>query len=124
MIERAAYYTILVEFDLKPGSRAAFMPLMLENARSSLSDEPGCLVFDVLSRADDEDRVVLYEVYRDKLAFGDHLKASHFLSFDAAAGDYVAAKRVTELSMEAPPSSVGRMTLSAGTECPMTRGNT
>jgi quinol monooxygenase YgiN len=106
MTGRAAHYTILVEFDLKPGSRAAFMPLMLENARSSLSDEPGCLVFDVLSRADDEERVVLYEIYRDKSAFADHLKAPHFLSFDAAIGDHVAAKRVTELSMESPPSSV------------------
>ncbi|TKT69838.1 putative quinol monooxygenase [Aquamicrobium sp. LC103] len=106
MTRDASYYTILVEFDLKPGCRTAFMPLMLENARSSLSDEPGCLVFDVLSRADDEERVVLYEVYRDKSAFDAHLRAPHFLSFDAAIGDYVAAKRVIELSMESPPSAV------------------
>ena len=106
MSTQSRYFTILVEFDLKPGARDAFMPLMLENARRSLADEPGCLVFDVLSRADDQDRVVLYEIYRDKAAFADHLKAPHFLSFDAAIGDYVAAKRVTELSIEGPPSSV------------------
>jgi autoinducer 2-degrading protein len=106
MTEGRGYYTILVEFDLKPGTRAAFMPLMLDNARRSLADEPGCLVFDVLSRADDEERVVLYEIYRDRAAFDQHLKAPHFLSFDAVVGTHVAAKRVTELSLEGLPSSV------------------
>lgn len=99
-------YVILVEFDLKEGARDAFLPLVLENAARSLEDEPGCLVFDVLSVANDPDRIVLYEVYRDKEAFGEHLKAPHFFTFDAAAGAHVAAKRVVELQAESTPGGV------------------
>lgn len=99
MTKRTGDYTILVEFDLKPGTHNSFMPLMLENARKSLSDEPGCLVFDVLTHVDNDERVVLYEIYRDRAAFEEHLKAPHFLSFDAAVGPLVSEKRVTELSI-------------------------
>lgn len=99
-------YTILVEFDLKPGTHEAFMPLMLENARRSRADEPGCIVFDVLTRTDDANRVVLYEIYRDKAAFDEHLKTPHFLSFDSSIKDYVAAKKVTELVVESRAPSV------------------
>lgn len=106
MSETASHYVILVEFDLKPGAHDAFMPLMLENARLSLADEPGCMVFDVLTREDDASRVVLYEVYTDKAAFGEHLKAPHFLSFDSAVKEHIAAKRVTELSLESAVSSI------------------
>ena len=106
MNENGDPYTILVEFDLKPGTSKAFMPLMLENARRSLADEPGCITFDVLTRAEDAERVVLYEIYRDKAAFSEHLKAPHFLSFDSGIRNYVAAKRVTELVIESPVPSV------------------
>lgn len=106
MSGKGGHYAILVEFDLKPDSRPAFMPLMLDNASRSLADEPGCMVFDVLSRADDGDRVVLYEIYRDRVAFDDHLRSPHFLSFDSGVRDYVAAKRVTELVIESPAPSV------------------
>ena len=105
MSEDNNHYAILVEFDLKPGVREAFMPLILENAQKSLSEEPGCLVFDVLSRADDNQRVVLYEIYRDKNAFNDHLQAPHFLDFDSAVSPLVSHKRVTELKIESPISS-------------------
>ena len=41
-------YVITVEFTIHPEHLAAFMPLMLENARISRETEPGCRRFDVL----------------------------------------------------------------------------
>ena len=53
-------FGLLVEFGIAPGAMARFLPLMLENASLSLRDEPGCRQFDVLTAADDPDRIVLY----------------------------------------------------------------
>ena len=56
---------------------------MLENARASLNDEPGCHQFDVCFAADDPGRCFLYEVYTDRGAFDAHLGMAHFKAFDA-----------------------------------------
>ncbi|MEF2552962.1 putative quinol monooxygenase [Aurantimonas sp. A2-1-M11] len=97
--DRAAPYVILVEFALAVGADAAFEALILENARRSLSDEPGCRVFDVCAKADDAYSIVLYEVYADRAAFDAHLAAPHFKAFDEASAALVTGKRVTELTL-------------------------
>ncbi len=84
-------YAVTVHFTLKSGQHAAFLPLMVENARTSLREESGCLQFDVLRGASD-DVVFLYEIYTDRAAFDLHLQSAHFKSFDAAVGDMVADK--------------------------------
>ena len=95
-------FVILVEFDIHPGQEAAFEALILENARRSLADEPGCRVFDVLTRPGESFGVVLYEIYADRAAFDAHCTAPHFLSFDAASRPLVRGKRVTELTLRSP----------------------
>jgi (4S)-4-hydroxy-5-phosphonooxypentane-2,3-dione isomerase len=95
-------YVILVEFALHEGQHAAFEQLILENARLSLRDEPGCLVFDVLTREGSEFDVVLYEIYVDRAAFDAHLRAPHFHVFDETSRPLVRKKQVTELSLLSP----------------------
>lgn len=74
-------YTIIVDFELKPGARDRFLELVRINGAASVRDEPGCLRFDILVPAD-ENKVVLYEIYRDEDAFlNGHLKAPHYLAF-------------------------------------------
>ena len=86
---------IVAEFRLKPGLLDAFMPLMLVQAEQSLSDEPGCLVFDVcIEQNDADDIVLLYEVYRDEAAFEQHLETPHYLAFSETVSDLVAQKSV------------------------------
>jgi quinol monooxygenase YgiN len=103
------YYTILVEFWLTARGRAPFLQLIRENARASLIDEPGCQRFDVLVPKGEEDRVVLYEIYRDAKAFEAHCNAPHFHTFARASNEYVLNKRVTELALEVLETS-GRKT--------------
>jgi autoinducer 2-degrading protein len=88
-------YVIMVDFQLKPGSQAAFRRLIDENARASCRDEPGCRRFDVLEPMGESDRVVLYEIYDDRKAFDAHLKTQHFAAFDRASAPHVAEKTVT-----------------------------
>ena len=40
-------FVIIVDFLIKENEVENFKPLMLENARASLMDEPGCRQFDV-----------------------------------------------------------------------------
>lgn len=94
-------YVITVDFRMKPGCEEQFMKEILENARLSLANEPGCLVFDVLRPlSGPSDRVLLYEIYRDRAAFEEHRKAGHFLKFDAVAGALTTAKTVLEFALE------------------------
>jgi quinol monooxygenase YgiN len=93
-------YVITVDFQLRPGSLARFLPLMLDNAEKSRTLEPGCDRFDVLLPAAETDRVFLYEIYRDEAAFQVHLKTAHFLEFDVASRAFVQDKKVGKLWIE------------------------
>ena len=56
--------------------------------------EPLCYRFDVCRPHDTENRVYLYEVYRDAQAFQEHLKTRHFAEFDAHVGEMIKNKSV------------------------------
>lgn len=71
-------YVVTVQFTIKPGQMPAFHNLMLENARASLRDEPGCRQFDVCTDPDRPDQMFLYEVYDDRAAFDAHMATPHF----------------------------------------------
>jgi autoinducer 2-degrading protein len=92
-------FVIMVDFRLKPGAKAAFRRLIDENARASCRDEPGCRRFDVLESPAEADRIVLYEIYDDRAAFGAHIKTSHFALFNEASAALVADKKVIELDL-------------------------
>ncbi|WP_319545990.1 putative quinol monooxygenase [Ruegeria conchae] len=90
-------FVVTVTFTLKPGMRDTFLPLMVENASTSLHEEIGCQQFDVCL-GDDPEKVFLYEVYDDSAAFSAHLESAHFKSFDAAVADMIARKIVHQYS--------------------------
>ncbi|MEL6205038.1 MAG: putative quinol monooxygenase [Pseudomonadota bacterium] len=86
-------YVVTVLFQIKPGSMAAFMPLMVDNARTSLCNEPGCLQFDVCPDPN-ANEVFLYEIYNSRAGFDLHLASPHFQSFDAVVAPMIASKSV------------------------------
>ena len=87
-------FAVVVTFQIKPGQMAAFMPLMEQNAATSLALEPGCHQFDVATDAARPDEVFLYEIYTDAGAFEAHLASAHFKAFDAAVSPMIADKVV------------------------------
>ena len=88
-------YVVMVEFRLQAGTSERFRRLIVENARASVRDEPGCRQFDVVTPQGDTDRVILYEIYDDAAAFDAHKKTPHFAAFDRDSAPLVAAKVVT-----------------------------
>ena len=53
---------LVVTIKIKPGHKEAFMASMMDDARGSNNDEPGCLRFDVLQDNEDPNKIHLYEV--------------------------------------------------------------
>jgi len=93
-------FVITVDFVLQQGAAEKFMPLIVDNANKSRTMEPGCERFDVLVSPADRNRVFLYEVYRDRNAFQEHLKTAHFLEFNSASAPYVKDKQIAEYTIE------------------------
>lgn len=93
-------YVITVTFVVRDGCLAAFVPLIRENARRSLAEEPGCRRFDVLRPSDGGNVVFLYEIYDDEHAFDAHCASAHFLEFDRASRDLYENKTVRRYEIE------------------------
>jgi quinol monooxygenase YgiN len=79
---------------------------MLDDARGSVNDEPGCYRFDVLQDSDDPNTIYLYEVYRDRAAFEEHQKAPHYLRWRDTVKDwYASPQAATRCTTIFPPDS-------------------
>ena len=70
-------YVILSPIQIKHDHKEEFVKAMIEDARGSVENEPGCLRFDIIQDASHSDRIWLYEVYKDEAAFKEHLKTPH-----------------------------------------------
>ncbi len=92
-------YTIIVDFRLQQGARAAFRKLIDANARESVASEPGCRRFDVLEPEADADRIVLYEIYDDRAALDAHMATAHYKAFDKASASLVVTKDVAAFAL-------------------------
>ena len=90
-----AGYVVVVEFEVDPAAWERFKPLMIENARASVRDEPGCSQFDVCAPTDGTTKVVLYEIYDDERAFQAHLATPHYKSFAEATKPMIVSRRIT-----------------------------
>lgn len=87
-------YVVTVEFLIHSGMSNRFLPLMVENAQTSLREEAGCLQFDVSVDPVNPHCVFLYEVYKDQLEFESHLESAHFRSFNEQSLSLVLSKQV------------------------------
>lgn len=75
------------------------MEAMLDDARGSLENEPGCLRFDVIQDLEDQNRIHLYEVYRDQAAIELHRQAPHYIKWRDTVRDWHAAEPVRQESV-------------------------
>lgn len=82
-------YVIIAPIQIKDGHKDAFIEAMLDDAKGSVNDEPGCLRFDVIQDSDDPNRIWLYEVYVDEAAFEAHRQAPHFIKWRNTVKDWL-----------------------------------
>ena len=74
-------YVIVAPLQIKEGFKDQFVAGIKDNASGAVHDEPGCLRFDVIQDAIDENRIWVYEVYKDEAAFQAHTQAPNYLKF-------------------------------------------
>lgn len=91
---------IAVRLDLEADALDAFRTLILNSARQSLANEPGCKRYEA-SFSEDGTACFVYEVYEDRDAFEAHLNTDHFAEFDRKAKGLIAGTRVEEYLLDA-----------------------
>ena len=84
---------LVVQLDLEPGRREAFVARALRHRETVLANEPGCLRFDVLTSDEDENRVFLYEVYADEAALEHHFGTPWMKRYLEDTGPMIARRR-------------------------------
>jgi autoinducer 2-degrading protein len=85
-------YVVCVHVQVQAEHRDDFLKASLENARHT-TQEPGNLRFDVLQQADDPNRFVLYEVYRDEAGMNAHKETAHYAAWRQAVEPWMAEPR-------------------------------
>jgi len=86
-------HIVLVQIEVISGQEAEFIPLTLENARSSRG-EPGIARFDFLQMQDEPTRFMLVEVYRQPKDAVKHKETAHYLIWRDAVADMMAEPRL------------------------------
>ena len=101
-VHTAPGYVITVFFEIKISFYERFITLVNDNAKKSIQLEPECFQFDVLTPIanGEANTIFLYEIYKDRAAFEDHLVSDHFQYFDAATKDMVLKKTVVDYFVE------------------------
>jgi autoinducer 2-degrading protein len=85
-------HVVVVNVAVKPEAVTAFLAATRENFEGTRS-EPGNVRFDVVRRNDDENRFVLYEVYRDESGFTAHQQTPHYLKWKETVAPMMAEPR-------------------------------
>ena len=81
---------IWVKVRIKPTMKDKFLKAIEVDALGSERDEAGCLRFNVLQDAQDENVYYFYEVYKDEAAFKAHQASAHYPRWRAAAAEVLA----------------------------------
>jgi len=85
-------YVVFVHVHVKPEDRQDFIQATVENGRGTIR-EPGNLRFDIDQQADDPNRFVLYEVYRDEAGMKAHKETLHYQKWRDTVAPWMAEQR-------------------------------
>ena len=83
---------LAVTLTLEPGKRDQFLERVGRHKETCLQLEQGCLQFDILV-PEEENEVLLYEVYADEAAVEAHLATSYMQEYLEETGPWIAERR-------------------------------
>ena len=72
---------IVARFEANEGSLEDLLTLTTQHAKRCLEREPGCLYFDIMVPREQDNEIVLYEIYKDQAALDSHLTSDHMNQF-------------------------------------------
>ncbi len=77
-------FVVIAEFSVTAAHAAEFLAVCAADGHGSVTTEPGCQQFDVLTDPAAPETVILFEVYDDAAAFEAHKRTPHYATFAAA----------------------------------------
>jgi quinol monooxygenase YgiN len=89
-------FALVVELELKPDQKEAFLARARRHREIVLAEEAGCHRFDLLVPEENGETVFLYEVYADQAALDAHFETPYMKQYLEDTGPMV-AKRVRRL---------------------------
>jgi quinol monooxygenase YgiN len=81
MMSNLKKFVVVAEFQIKQGCMEAFLKAAKLDATESVLKELGCRQFDIVLSDADNNNVLFYEIYDDRMAFDEHLKTPHLEAF-------------------------------------------
>jgi quinol monooxygenase YgiN len=99
---------LIVEYETLDGREEEFTALILDHARRTLHEEPGCLRFEVLKPADENgaplpNKMMVSEFYADEAAFAAHGNNQRLAMVRAALGPLVKSRKLTRANVLGEP---------------------
>ena len=74
-------FALVVELEVNPGQKEAFLARARRHRDAVLKNEPGCRCFDLLTPQDGGEVVFLYEVYADQEALDAHFETPYMKQY-------------------------------------------
>lgn len=93
------FYVVTVDFGTAPENFDRFKQMMDENAKASVSGEPGCREFNVYENPTIPNHLFLFEVYDDEAAFQQHVNAAHYKHFKEISDPIITSRGGTRDTM-------------------------
>lgn len=97
--EAGHYYVVTVDFGTAPENFERFKQIMQENAKASVTNEPGCREFNVFEDPKAPNHLFLFEVYDDDAAFQQHVNSAHFKHFKEVSDPIITSRAGTRGTM-------------------------
>ncbi|MCG6873109.1 MAG: antibiotic biosynthesis monooxygenase [Gammaproteobacteria bacterium] len=86
-------HVTMIHLHIKPEYIDDFLQAIRLNHEGSVR-EPGNLRFDVLQLAEEPERFLVYEIFRDEAAARAHKESEHFRAWKEKSGNWMASPRV------------------------------
>ena len=77
-------YVVISSSEIKAEYKEQYLKELVEVARISVREEPGCLRLDVIQDGNDSNRVWVYEVFKDQAAVEAHMQLPHYIKYREA----------------------------------------
>lgn len=100
-------FGILFRIEAKPGRRQELIDFLRWDGEIGRDQEPGTLRFEFYQDLEDENRLYVYEAYRDQAAFEDHKKNEPFQRWISSVKDELGTNLEVLFYGEAVWSPVG-----------------
>lgn len=105
-------WTIIVEFETHEGQEEAFTALIRDHARRTLSEEPGCLRFEVIKPVGRDgtpipNRVMVNELYESEAAVRAHEANPRMPTLGPALAPLLKSRRLIHAVSSAGPTDEG-----------------